>query len=353
MMRVAGLIAALVLAASALAQESVPQAAVPNPILEPAQRWAFDGFSILPPQESAWYSLAKTRTRAVLVKLGAGGESNTFATVVAERVDAPMETPDAFLEAMRARRGRNVDAARITAVRHEEALESDSRPWCTRYRVRADEVVPWYAPAQVTEVLGRACLHPQMPGVVVDTSFAVRVPFADHAGGTLEVATRFLAGLQLLPAPSVPVSLPEVTEAARAGDAGAAYRLGAMYERGRGVEASAREAEHWYREAAREGEADALYNLGALLERGAPGRERDAAMAAEYFRRASDQRDAQAQLNLGLLYYKGDGVERDLARARAFLLLAALNGSARAKDLMQKLPFGDPRPPGGSAEVAP
>jgi hypothetical protein len=351
-MRAAGLIAALLVAASAFADEPAPQP-VPNPILEPSQRWAFDGFSILPPQENGWYSLAKTRTRAVLVKLGPGGESNTFATVVADRLDGPMPTPEAFLETMRARRGRGVDAARVAAVRHDESLESESQPWCTRYRMRADEVVPWYASAQVTEVLGRACLHPQMPGVVVDAAYAVRVPFGDASGSAPEVAARFLAGLQLLPAPTVPASLQEVTEAARAGDAAAAYRLGAMYERGRGVEASAQEAERWYRAAAQEGEADALYNLGALLERGGPGRERDARMAAEYFRRASDQRDAQAQLNLGLLYYKGDGVARDLLQARAFLLLAAMNGSERARDLMDKLPFGDPRSPKPSAEVAP
>lgn len=352
-MRVAaGMVAAVVLAASVLADEAAPKP-VPNPILEPSQRWAFDGFSLLPPQESAWYSLAKTRSRAVLVKLDARGEGNMFATVVAERVADDMSTPEAFLAAMRVRRARDVDATRVASVRHDESLEPQAAPWCTRYRVRADEVVPWYASARVTEVIGRACLHPQLPGLVIDAAFAVRVPFTEDPGGALEIATRFLAGLEVLPAPAVLNGPADVARAAGAGDAGAAYRLGAMYERGRGVDASEEEAERWYREAARAGEADALYNLGALLERGAPGRPRDAAAAIEYFKRASDQRDAQAQLNLGLLYYRGEDVRRDLVQARAFLLLAALNGSARAQDLMEKLSFAEPRAPGASAEVAP
>lgn len=336
-----------------------PPQPVPNPILEPAQRWAFDGFSLLPPQESAWYSLAKTRTRAVLVKLERSGEDGrAFATVVAERVEADMATPEAFLAAMRTRRAREVDAARIASVQHEESLESGDAPWCTRYRVRAAEVVPWYAAARVTEVVGRACLHPQVEQLVVDAAFAVRVPFSDDGGGMLETASRFLAGLQLLPVPRMQDGPDALADAAREGDASAAYRLGAMYERGRGVVADSQQAERWYREAARAGEADALYNLGAMLERGAAGA-REPGAAAALFRRASDQRDAQAQLNLGLLYYKGDGVDRDLVQARAFLLLAALNGSERARDLMERLPFTEardargPRGARASAEVAP
>jgi TPR repeat protein len=263
-----------------------------------------------------------------------------FATVVAERVEAPMPTPDAFLEQMQSRRARGVDRTRVHTVRADETLESRDPPWCTRYRVQADEVVPWYAAARVTEVLGRACLHPRMPGLVVDAAYAVRSPLAQETREAQEIAARFLAGLLLLP-PAAPLDdAAAAVAAAGDGDAAAAYRLGGMYERGRGADANAAEAERWYLVAARAGEADALYNLGVLLERGA-GRPRDPKGAVEWFRRASDQRDAQAQLNLGLLYYKGDGVERDLAQARAFLDLAARNGNKRAQELLERLKFVD------------
>jgi TPR repeat protein len=315
------------------------QSATPNPILEPAQRWAFDGFSIEPPQDTHWYSLAKTRSRAVLVRRAPGGTDDSFATVVAERVEAAMPTPEAFVAAMQARRAKAADATRVAAVRHEERLESTD-PLCTRYRVQADEVVPWYLAARVTEVVGRACLHPQLDGLVIDAAYAVRAPFTSDTSAAFEIATRFLASLRVGPAPVAGNDARTVLAAARAGDASAAYLIGSMYERGRGIAADAGEAERWYRAAAQGGEADALYNLGAMLERGV-GRTRDVKEAVTLFRRASDQRDAQAQLNLGLIYYRGEGIDRDLPQARAFLQLAALNGSARARELLERLKFAE------------
>jgi hypothetical protein len=335
---------ALLVAAGGVAADETPPAAaaspaVPIPILEPAQRWAFDGFTIQPPQEARWYSLARTRSRAVLVRRTASGDEDSFATVVAEHVAGALTTPDAFLAAMQARRANQVDATRVAAVRHEERIET-TEPLCTRYRVQAQEVVPWYAATRVTEVVGRACLHPQIEGWVIDAAYAVRAPFTSDTSAAFETATRFLAGLQWLPAP-LATSDPEViASAARSGDPHAAFRLGAMYERGRGVDTDFAAAERWYREAAQGGEADALYNLGAMLERGV-GRPRDVKEAVTWLRRASDQRDAQAQLNLGLIYYKGEGVERDFPQARAFMQLAALNGSARAKELLERLKFAD------------
>jgi Sel1 repeat len=326
-------------AAALAAEPTLPP--VPNPVLEPEQRWAFDGFSILPPQEGDWFSLVKTRERGVLAKRGARGEQGVFATVVAQHVEAAMPTPEAFLEQMRARRNREHDATRVSAVRYDETLESREPPWCTRYRVEADEVVPWYASARVTEVLGRACLHPTIPGLVVDAAFAVRAALAEEASGAQVAAPAFLASVRFAPPPAGdPADVTAVNGAARAGDGTAALRLGAMYERGRGLPADPAAAERWYRVAAGAGEVDALYNLGVLHEQGI-GRPRDPQAAVAWFRRASDQRDAQAQLNLGLLYYRGDGVDRDLAQARAFLDLAARNGSARARDLLERLSFAE------------
>jgi len=311
---------------------------VPVPILEPSQRWAFDGFSILPPQEPYWFSLAKTRSRAVLAKPGLRGDSGAIVSVVAERVDADMSTPEAFLAAMQLRRERDLDEKRIASVDREEKLESSEGVWCTSYRLRANEVVPWYAQGRITDVIGRACLHPQIAGLVIDMAYAVRVPFSEENGAVAQQAHRFLGGLQLLPAPARSGDVAALAAAAAAGDPGAAYRLGAMYELGRGVAPDAAQAAAWYLRAAREGEADAMFNLGALFERGA-GRAREPKEAFEWFLRASDQRDAQAQLNLGLMFYKGEGVPRDAAKSRDFLSLSALNGNARAKDLVQRLKF--------------
>ena len=142
-------VAALLLAAagSVAARETPPSAAVPAvpiPILEPAQRWAFDGFSIEPPQEARWYSLAKTRSRAVLVRRTPGGEEDSFATVVAEQVAMPAATPEAFLAAMQARRARERTSPRSGArsastppIRCAPATACRRTRWCRGMRRRA------------------------------------------------------------------------------------------------------------------------------------------------------------------------------------------------------------------------
>ena len=69
-----------------------------------------------------------------------------------------------------------------------------------------------------------------------------------------------------------------VREAAEPGMADAQYRLGEMYDYGRGVTKNITEALQWYRKAAEQGDADALYRLGwmYLNGRGVPQSDREA-----------------------------------------------------------------------------
>jgi hypothetical protein len=314
---------------------------LPNPILDGGTRWAFDGFSIAPPAGADWFSLAKTRERAVFAHGVQSSDEGLFATVVAIRMDAPAPTPQAFLAAARARRATQIDATRVTAVRHDEALEDGGAHWCTRYRITGAEPTPWYATARMTEVIGRTCRHPQVGALVVDVNYAIRGAAGAEDRAAREIGEAFLAGLRFVALPGArPQSLPLAVAAAEGGDPGVALRLGGMYQAGEGVTADPAQAEKWYRAAAAAGEVDALYNLGVLFERGI-GRPRDPAEALRWFQRAADQRDGQAQLNLGLMHYKGDGVERNARAARDWLELAANNGSGRAKALLRELSFDD------------
>ena len=90
-----------------------------------------------------------------------------------------------------------------------------------------------------------------------------------------------------------------VDSAARAGDACAQFRLGALHERGHGelVTRDAREAARLYGLAADQGLAAAQNALGALYQRG-DGVVRDARRADSYYRRAAAQGCAPARDNL-------------------------------------------------------
>jgi hypothetical protein len=323
-----------------------------NPILVPDQPWAFQGFTLSPPAGEDWYSLAKSRTRAAFGRR-IGSQTHTLvAAVQSERLGRPVESPDALVAHLKARRASDLDPERFRLLAVEESRADIDGAWCTRYRLDAEERAG-DGRMLALHVEGRSCAHPASPDLLVDMSVSERGLAGEPDGRYRAQGARFLDSLRFTPiAPSSGLIDAEdlirrgaTAEAARLlemlaerGDPAAALRAARLYEGGRDIPADAARAERLYRLAAAAGEVDALYNLGALYDK-APGGARDAREAARWFLRAADQRDGQAQLNLGILYYKGDGVPIDHAQARAWLELAADNGSVRARDLLRTLEF--------------
>ena len=324
-----------------------------NPILEPDQPWGFQGFSLRPPADAGWYSLAKSRTRAALGRRMDSPTHTLVAAVHSTRLGQAIASPEALTAALHARRARDLDPARFRLLSADEHRDDLDGAWCTRYRLAAEELGA-AARLLALRVEGRSCLHPAAPDLLVDLSISERGLAAEVDESARTVDASFLDSLRFVPiAPSAGVLEAEhlsgagaTADAARLleplaerGDPAAALRLASAYDSGRGVPADAVRAERLYRLAAAAGEVDALYNLGVFHDK-ARGGTRDAQEAIRWFRRAADQRDGQAQLNLGILYYKGDGVQVDHAQARAWLELAADNGNARAKELLRVLEFG-------------
>jgi hypothetical protein len=104
---------------------------------------------------------------------------------------------------------------------------------------------------------------------------------------------------------------------AERGDADAQFRLGFMYQLGKGVAVNDPEAAVWYRKAALQAHAEARYRLGMMYASGI-GVSRNAAEASRWLRLAAHQGHAPAQLELGLVYAAGVGVKRDDVQAHAW-----------------------------------
>lgn len=323
-----------------------------NPILAPDQRWGFHGFTLLPPGGEDWYSLAKSRTRATFGRRIESQTRTLVAAVQSERLARPIESPEALVAHLKARRARELDPGRLRLLAVDEARADLDGAWCTRYRLDAEERA---GEGRVLEVRveGRSCVHPASPDLLVDVSVSTRGPAGEQDGADAAQVAKFLDGLRFTPiGPSAGlidaqdlIRRGAAAEGARLlqaladrGDSGAALRAARLYEGGQGIAADAARAERMYRLAAAAGEVDALYNLGSFYDK-ARGGARDAKEAVRWFLRAADQRDGQAQLNLGILFYRGDGVPVDHAQARAWLELAADNGSTRARDLLGTLEF--------------
>jgi hypothetical protein len=73
----------------------------------------------------------------------------------------------------------------------------------------------------------------------------------------------------------------------------AQYRLGRLYDKGRGVERNMEEAVRWYRKAAAKNHGDALNNLGFMYEKG-KGVPQDYVLAHKWFNLATASGEANA-----------------------------------------------------------
>jgi TPR repeat protein len=111
----------------------------------------------------------------------------------------------------------------------------------------------------------------------------------------------------------------------------ASYRVGVMYDTGRGAPRSDDEAAKWYRKAADQGYAPAQNSLGVMYATGR-GVARDDRTALKWYRRAAEQCNADAQTNVGRMYAQGRGVMQSDFQAYAWYNVAAEAGKLIARD---------------------
>jgi len=127
----------------------------------------------------------------------------------------------------------------------------------------------------------------------------------------------------------LPVAIggPRLRNAAVAGDAAAAFEVGARYAEGRGVPADLTEAARWYERAANKGLAPAQFRYASLLEKG-QGVKKDLAQARRLYLAAASKGNGKAMHNLAVLYAEGIEGKPDYATAATWFRKAALHGIA-------------------------
>lgn len=113
----------------------------------------------------------------------------------------------------------------------------------------------------------------------------------------------------------------------------AQYKLGILYENGKGVKRDYGRALRWYRAAAEQGSAAAQHQLGFMSFFGW-GVRQDYHEAARWYRRAAGQDVVTAQLQLGSMYSLGLGVRRDDGEAARWYRRAAELGDPKAQSAL-------------------
>jgi localization factor PodJL len=124
--------------------------------------------------------------------------------------------------------------------------------------------------------------------------------------------------------------------AADAGDAMSAYRLGTLYERGRGVPTNAAKAIQLYGIAAKQGNRKAMHNLAVAFADGS-GVPKNLQQAAQWFTKAAQLGLSDSQFNLAVLYERGMGVPQSLADAYKWYAIAAAQGDSESKARVEAL----------------
>ena len=93
------------------------------------------------------------------------------------------------------------------------------------------------------------------------------------------------------------------------GDAASACNLGYLYETGKGVQRSIKDALACYEAGARAGDAKCQFNAAKIFRKGVPGQiEKNKEMAYAHFRDAAEQGYHKAQYNLAMMILKGEKV---------------------------------------------
>ena len=117
------------------------------------------------------------------------------------------------------------------------------------------------------------------------------------------------------------------------GNAKAQWRLGWMYENGKGgLAKDDATAVSWYRKAAEQGDSRGQAYLGAMYEQGKGGLAKDEATAVSWYRKSAEQGGSRGQALLGLAYeYGKGGLAKDEATAVSWYRKSAEQGDPRGQ----------------------
>lgn len=266
--------------------------------------------------------------------------------------------------------------------------------------------------AQTIDLHGLACLHPADEGIVMATTLSERGAIESNAAAMAEDAARFFAGVRphaplkgndwqplaekgdanaqvwlarmILQTSKPEEALAWLVRAADKGHPDAQTLLGLAYLTGRAAKRSPQEAlkwlrmaaeknypkaegllalayittpeirsdedgRRWARKAAEDGDPLGQALLGELLVFGRAGMEKNEAEGAGWVRKAAEQADARAQYLLAGLLSNGVGVEKDMSQTRFWLELAAAQGHAEARKILEQ----SKQPAGPAPAIAP
>ncbi|WP_052122847.1 SEL1-like repeat protein [Gallibacterium anatis] len=118
---------------------------------------------------------------------------------------------------------------------------------------------------------------------------------------------------------------------ANQGNSTAQVSLGMLYQSGLGVSQDYQKAKYYYELSANQGNSLAQWLLGDLYQFGRTGVPQDYQKAKYYYELSANQGNSDAQWRLGILYNLGKGVPQDYQKAKYYYELSANQGNSDAQ----------------------
>ncbi len=199
---------------------------------------------------------------------------------------------------------------------------------------------PLAAEGDVHALLQMAALYQSGPTSIQDYSKAVETyrRAADLGDSTAMVGLGMLYENALGVDRDMDEALALYIQAGDQGDVIGQFRVGLLYGGGTWGPPDYQEAIRWYKKAANQGFVDAQMKLGGHFFSGfGETVVRNTTEAAKWFRMAAELGDARGQYRMGALHEAGNGVEKNLEIAYAWLRLAAAQGSKPADQSLARV----------------
>jgi hypothetical protein len=170
-----------------------------SPITGPAV-YELEGYSVAAPQGKNWFEMRRDKQQALFGKR-IESPTHSFAAAATSGVIAEkFERPEQFQEYVDKMRGGST-ALGYKVIDYNSELETSFPAWCVRYRLRSEDRDAPHAKGRVLlkEDYGVTCLHPALPGLIVDVGYSERGRPAEISAELQAEGEAFLRSLKFTP----------------------------------------------------------------------------------------------------------------------------------------------------------
>lgn len=171
------------------------------PIIDSTAVYELEGYSVLPPQGKNWFELQRDKQQALFGKKVESHTHSFVATATSGQVAEKFEKAEQFQEYVDKMRVADIDPTRYKLIEFNSGFDPSFPAWCVKYHAKTEDRGAPYAMgrALLLEHFGVTCLHPTLPGLVIDVGYSERGRPAEISAELRAEGEGFMRSLKFTP----------------------------------------------------------------------------------------------------------------------------------------------------------